>query len=197
MPSINRPWFQDKLKALKISQRKLAKLIEIDPAAVSYMFAGTRKMTMDEARRIAEVFLLPVTEVMRQAGIDVQDDVRKVPIAGYVGQGSVVTLLPRGTHDSVIAPADVPSGSFAVQVRHVHSPFDGWLIFVSGNQEDPLETLDKLCIVAIKDGRILQAIVRRGYKQGYFNLVLAPNIGNVMENVELAWSARVLWLLPS
>lgn len=194
---LNKEWFSSKLKALKISQRTLAKRIDIDPAAMSYTFSGKRRMTMDEARKIAAVLLVPVTEVMRQAGIEVLDDVKKVPIAGYASQGSVVTLLPKGTHDMVIAPADVPAGSFAIQMRQVNSPFDGWIMFVSGTQQEPADTLDKLCIAALKDGRLLKGIVRRGYKQGYFNLVLAPNITTVMENIELAWTARVLWLLPS
>lgn len=196
MTDINQAWFQERLKTLKLSQRQLAKRIELDPAAVSYMFAGKRRMTMDEARRIADVMLLPVTEVMRQAGIDVQDDVRKVPVAGYIGAGSVVTLMPAGTHDTVLAPADVPAGSFAVQTRIVTSPSDGWIYFVSGQQQPPNDLLDRLCILAIADGRLLCAMLRRGYKQRLFNLVLLPD-GGVLENQEVAWAARVLWIQPT
>lgn len=37
---MNKAWFQNRLKELKISQRQLAHRISLDPAAVSYMLAG-------------------------------------------------------------------------------------------------------------------------------------------------------------
>lgn len=194
--AVNQGWFQDRLKTLKMSQRQLAKKLGIDPASVSYMLSGKRRMTMEEAKEIAAHLLVSVTEVMRQAGIEVLDDVRKVPIAGYVGQGCVITLLPTGTHDTVVAPADVPVGSFALQTRIVSSPNDGWLYFVSGEQQLPTDVQDRLAVTALKDGTMLCAIVRRGYKQGLFNLVRLCE-GGVLENKELAWAARVLWIQPT
>lgn len=194
--AVNKAWFQEQLARIGLSQRQLAKRIDLDPAAISYMFAGKRAMSMDEAKAIAGQLLLPVTEVMRQAGIEVLDDVRKVPIAGYIGPGSIVTLLPKGTHDTAIAPPDVPSGSFAIQVRMVQTTFDGWLYFVSGVQEPPDQSMDRLCLVAVEDGRLLQGIVRRGYKRELYNLVLSPDSGPVLENQKIAWAARVLWIQP-
>lgn len=193
---INKAWFKEQLESHKISQRGLAKKIGVDPAAISYTFSGQRKMSMDEAKAIADILLVPVTEVMRQAGIEVLDDVRKVPIAGYIGTGSVVTLLPKGTHDTAIAPPDVPNGSFALQVRMVQTTFDGWLYYVSGQQQEPEQILDRLCLVAVDDGRLLQGIVRRGYKRDLYNLVLAPDGGSVLENQKIAWAACVLWIQP-
>jgi transcriptional regulator with XRE-family HTH domain len=195
MPDINKDWFISKLQSLRISQRQLAKRIDLDPAAVSYMLSGKRTMSMDEAKSIADILLVPVTEVMRQAGIDVLDDVRRVPIAGYIGPGSVVTLLPKGTHDTVIAPADVPSGSFALQLRVPNNPYDGWITFVSGQHQPPGELLDRYCILATSDGQMLSALIRRGYKQKLHNLMLLPD-GHVLENREVAWGARVLWIQP-
>jgi hypothetical protein len=196
MASIKTDWFKEKLRSVKLSQRQLAKKMELDPASMSYMLAGKRKMTMEEAKQIAGHLLLPVTEVMRQAGIDVQDDVRKVPIAGYVSSGGNVTLLPNGTHDEVVCPPDVPSGSFALQVRMVNEIRDGWLYFVSGTHQEPQECIDKLCLVALKDGRLIHAMIKRGYKRGAYNLVMASSDPEVLENKELAWAARVLWIQP-
>lgn len=195
MGEINTEWFQDRLKAIKLSQRQLAKKIGIDAAAVSYTLNGKRKMTMDEAKKIADVLLVPVTEVMRQAGIEVTDDVRRVPIAGYVAPGCLVNLLPKGTHDMVNAPADVPAGSFALQTRWVNAPSDGWLSFISGVQEQPAECLDRMVVCALKDGRMLRGILRRGYKSGLYNIVLIPE-SSVLENQEVVWCARVMWIQP-
>lgn len=195
MPDINKDWFTDRLRTIKISQRQLAKRINLDPAAVSYMLSGKRRMTMPEVKAIADVLLVPVTEVMRQAGIDVTDDVRRVPIAGFIGPGAVVTLLPKGTHDTVIAPGDVPHGSFALQLRVPNNPYDGWICFVSGEQQPPGELLDRYAILATSDGQMLSALIRRGYKQKLHNLMLLPE-GTVLENREVAWGARVLWIQP-
>lgn len=196
MPEINQEWFKERLRQVKLSQRQLAKKMDLDPASVSYMLSGKRAMSMEEARQLAGHLLLPVTEVMRQAGIDVQDDVRKVPVAGYISAGGVVSLLPKGTHDTVSCPADVPTGSFAVQARIVNSANDGWLWFVSGIQEEPEQCGGKLALLALKDGRMLCAIIKRGYKSGHYNLILMPE-GGVLENKEVAWCARILWIQPT
>lgn len=197
-PDINQQWFQDRLRQVKLSQRQLAKQMGIDPASVSYMLAGKRRMTMEEAHQLAGHLLVPVTEVMRQAGIDVSDDVRKAPIAGYIGPGGIVTLLPNGTHDYVAAPADTPVSTFALQVRIVSSPRDGWLVYVAGTNLQPAECLDKLCIVALKDGRMLCAVIKRGYKRDLYNLIMLYDAAtNVIENQEVTWATRVLWIQPT
>lgn len=197
-PDINQEWFKDRLRDLKISQRQLAKRMGMDPASMSYMLSGKRRMSMEEAKVLASHLLVPVTEVMRQAGIEVQDDVRKVPVAGYIGTGGLVTLLPNGTHDYVLAPADTPDGSFALQVRMVNSPRDGWLCFVAGTQQAPADCLDKLCVVALKDGGLMAAVVRRGYKRDLYNLILIYEATpNVLENKEVTWAARIVWIQPN
>lgn len=197
MPPIDQNWFKEKLKSVGISQRQLAKKMELDPASISYMLSGKRRMTMEEARAIAAHLLLPVTEVMRQAGIEVLDDVRKIPVAGYIGNGAMVHLLPSGTHDMVIAPHDVPAGSFALQVRIVNDPRDGWLNFVSGIQSDPFNCIDKVCMIALKDGGLIHGVLKRGYKKDLYNLIIFLD-GNqhVLENREVAWAARILWIQP-
>ena len=195
---INQEWFQDRLKAIKLSQRQLAKKMSIDPASMSNMLAGKRAMSMGEAKAIAEHILVPVTEVMRQAGIEVVDDVRKTAIAGYVAKQGIITLLPNGTHDTVVAPADCPANTFALQLRAVNSIRDGWLFFVSGTQQPPQDALDKLCVLSLKDGRMMLAVLRRGYKRDLYNLiVLADDNDDVLENKEVAWAARVLWVQPT
>ena len=193
--NIDKAWFQEKLAARKLSQRKLAKILEIDPSSVTVMLQGRRKMTMGEAQTIAGQLALPVTEVMRRAGIDVRDDIKKIPVGGYIGKGSVATLLPKGTHDMIEAPADVPATGFALQVRISSSPHDGWMTFVDGSQREPGELLDKAAIVALADGRLICAVLRRGYKAGTHNLTLMPDPG-VMENQPVAWASPILWIKP-
>lgn len=196
---INKQWFTERLQEKKISQRKLAKMIGIDPAAVSYMLSGKRKMTQEEAKEIANALLVPVTEVMRQAGIDVQDDIRKIPIAGYItGQSTVTTLAP-GAEDYIIAPHDVPADSYAIQARTQMSQAsfsDGWLFIVSSARSNPDDALGKLCLSASKQGQLYIGIVGRGYKAKHHNLLLFLS-SQTLENVDLLWSSIVSWVKPS
>lgn len=197
MSKFNKDWFLDKLKAIKLSQRGLAKKMDLDPAAVSYMFNGKRDMSMDEAKSIAGIFGMPVTEVMRQAGIDVLDDIRRIPIHGYISNDYAVTLLPKGTHDMVDAPADMPSHSFALQYRDSAGPVDGWLTYISGETGTAIELMDDACMITFKDGRIVNGIIRRGYKQGLYNILLARFQNNVLENQDIAYANKILWVRPT
>lgn len=52
---MNTRWFRDRLKTIELSQRGLAKLLDVDAAAVSYMLRGKRKMTLQEANRIGQI----------------------------------------------------------------------------------------------------------------------------------------------
>jgi len=197
MSTFNKNWFIDKLKAIKLSQRKLAEKMNLDPAAVSYMFNGKRDMSMDEAKSIASIFGMPVTEVMRQAGIDVLDDIRRIPINGYISNDHNVTILPRGTHDMVDAPHDMPNKSFALQYRDASGPVDGWLTYISGEMDSPDNLLDDACMITLKDGRIVNGIIRRGYKKGLFNILLARFQNNVIENQDIAYANKILWIQPN
>lgn len=193
--TMNTDWFRQKLSERKLSQRGLAKLLDLDPAAVSLMLRGQRKMTTKEAHEIANLIGMPVTEVLRQAGIDVLDDVRRVPISASCDEAGTVTLFPDTTHDHVIGPADCPTGTYAVQCRANAPCQDGWLLFVSPARPDPMHHLDKLCMLATTKGKLHIACVRRGYRSGTFNLVLWPS-RDVLHDESIAWCSPVLWVKP-
>lgn len=193
---MNTEWFKQKLSERKLSQRQLAKRMGLDPAAVSLMLRAQRKMTNEEAHFIASTVGVPVTEVLRQAGIEVLDDVRAVPISASVNEKAAVTLFPAKTHDRVHGPADCPAGTYAVQVRAPAQPQDGWLLFVSPAQQEPIELLDRICLVTLKNGTQCIAMVRRGYRAGTFNLITYPDREQRMDQ-DIAWASHILWIKPS
>ena len=192
---MNTDWFKQQLAARKLSQRGLAKLLDVDPAAVSLMFRGQRRMTNPEAHQLSTILGVPITEVLRQAGIEVIDDVRRVPIAGYADEAGMVSLMPAGTHEHVVGPADCPAGTVAIQMRSPTSIKDGWLLFVSPAQMEPSVHMDQLCSVALANGKQVVAVLRRGYRRGTHNLVVWPS-DSVMSDVEVVWAAPVLWIKP-
>lgn len=189
-------WFRERLLDKKMSGRKLAKMLEIDPAAVSLMLRGKRRMTPHEAHQISVILGVPLNEVMRNAGIEVVEDVRKSVIAAHVDETGRVTLMPPGTHDTVLGPADCPVGTYAVQMRSPASVKDGWLLFVTPAQLPAAQNLDQFCIVALADGKQLIATVRRGYRRDTHNLILWPS-NEILADATVAWTSTILWIKPS
>jgi len=189
-------WFRDKLKDKKLSQRGLAKLIELDPAAVSLMFRGMRKMTPHEAHQISMILGVPILEIMRRAGIDVTEDMRKAPIAAHMDSDGNIIAMPVGTHDTATSPGDCPVGTYAVQVRAHNSVKDGWLLFVTPAQGEAGAHLDQLCSCATKAGKQLMGVVRRGYRRGTQNLIMWPSNETIFD-ADLAWVSPVLWIKPT
>jgi transcriptional regulator with XRE-family HTH domain len=192
---MNTEWFRDRLKQKKVSQRGLAKLLDIDPAAASLMLRAKRKMTSHEAHQIAQILGVPLNEIMRQAGIDVIDDVRRVPITAYMDEHGVVSLMPARTHDTVIGPADCPIGTYAIQVRSPATIKDGWLLFVNPAQAPAADNIDKLCSTATAEGKQLVGVVRRGYRRDTHNLILWPDM-TVLADANVAWTSPVIWIKP-
>ena len=159
------------------------------------MLRGQRKMTNEEAHQIASTLGLPITEVLRQAGIKVVDDVRKVSITGYVDAGGTVRLFPTRTHESIVGPADCPAGTYALQIRNPGGINDGFLLFVSPAEAEPSTMLDHLCTVALESGEQVVAGVRRGYRQGTYNLQLVPST-EIRNDCKAVWAAPILWVKP-
>ena len=65
----NSNWFEQKLRAKKLSQRKVAELLGIHDSRVSRLLTGQVKMSLDEAAWFAANFGVPVEDVLRHAGV--------------------------------------------------------------------------------------------------------------------------------
>ena len=61
-------WFQNLLADKRLSQRQLAKRLGLDPAAVSLMLRGKRKMSVTEASELARFLGVEMDEVLLHAG---------------------------------------------------------------------------------------------------------------------------------
>jgi transcriptional regulator with XRE-family HTH domain len=198
MPNTNvdRDWFRARLSDIKMSQRSLAKHLCLDPAAITLMLRGERRITSVEAQEIAALLAVPVTEILRRAGVDVRDDVRKVPLNAYLGPDADIEAFDDGDHEFVEAPADVPGGSYAVQVRDHTSPHDGWVMIISGDKAEPARLLDRACACGTEDGKVFTGIIKKGYKRGKFNLVITATKPRIIENAAIEWASPILWIKP-
>jgi hypothetical protein len=193
--NMNTAFFKTRLRDRQITQRKLASHLGLDPAAVTLLLRGERRMRPEEAQTIADLLKLPITEVLREAGMQIREGVQKVPVQGSVDSHGRVTLMPVGTHEMTTAPEDVPRDGYAFQMRAFGDVQDGWVIFVSDATASAEQHLDRLCAVSVADGRAVVAFVKRGYRQGLYNLALWPS-REPMHDVAIASVSPVLWLRP-
>lgn len=117
MGEIDTRWFQDRLADKRLSQRKLASMMNLDPAAVSLMFRGKRKMSAAEASEIAKLLGVEASEVLMRAGAD-------APYRDRDAQSA-----PRVVHDLVAKPiATAPAVVGAPEVLELPVPMsDGTL----------------------------------------------------------------------
>ena len=192
---INTQWFKDRLRERDLSMRRLAKLMEVDPSAVSLMLRGKRQMSQREAAKISGLLTLPVTEVMRQAGVSVVEDTRALPLRATVDANGklreVTTKQPRRLN----APHDVPSTGLVCQIRSTELTTDGWIMFC-GTFDSRVEAfIDRLGVFDLKrEGHVLGTL-KRGYENEKFNLV--PYTGApTLQNIEPKSVASVLWIRP-
>lgn len=193
--STNTKWFKEKLAERDMSMRRLAKHLGLDPAAVSLTLRGMRKMTSPEAHQIGQLLGVQVTEVLRQAGVPISDDVRTVPWAQYVtSKGQVKELAAPGKRQ--VGPPDLPADGFALQVRSPASVYDKWMVFCSGAKLAAEGAVGRLSVVKCGEELYLGTL-QEGYDAGTYNIVLTVPSPGALENKKITWACPVLWIRPT
>ena len=65
-------WFKVRMAELGHTQRALAKILDLDPAAVTLMLQGKRKIEVKEAVALARLLDVSVEEVLSRVGVDMR-----------------------------------------------------------------------------------------------------------------------------
>ncbi len=115
MPNrINTRYFQALLAERDISQRQLAKKLQLDPSAVSNTLLGKREMKLQEAVDIASLLGVNVADVLSNAGVrHAPDGERMVPVVGKLGEAFEVMMNWKSRSEHVIGPAVLPEDAVA------------------------------------------------------------------------------------
>lgn len=189
---VNNAWFKSRMADRGLSQRGTAKLLGLDPGALSLMLRGKRTMRMHEAIDMARLLGVPLQELMVQFGVERREmAAQEIAVSGWLDPHGEVHFEPElGTVDR---PHGLPVDATAIQCRTSGSDIDymdGWLMFVERPAEPPLpDHLGRLCLVRINAGVIYLAQLRRGYAPSRWNL--AGPVAHA-QDVALDWSAPVL-----
>lgn len=195
---IDRRWFTAAMSDQRISQRKLAKLMGVDPASIHRLLSGKRPMRMDEATQISRLLSVPVSDVLEHAGMNVKEGQRSVPLVGYVDGTGEAHLDWSARGPEVVAPDELPARTVAVQMRTATTsldPWDGWTLFAELPKGVAPDALGRLCLVGLQgNGVQLLRFVRRGYARGRYNLMY-PGTGDITD-AALDWATPVLSIRP-
>ncbi len=188
--AIDAKWFRAQLAERSMSQRQLAKKLGLDQSAISLTFSGKRRMQFSEAAEIARLFRLPVSDVMRHAGMPVDDPDQTVALCStYDGHGESHCIEFKDA-ERVKPPAPMAIGSTAMQCRTAGSPLeymDGWIIFCGPPTEQI--ALDTFCRVKLKNGMRVLGVVRKGYKRDRYNI---SGPAGLMADADIEWVQPVV-----
>jgi transcriptional regulator with XRE-family HTH domain len=155
---------------------------------------GSRRLSDKWIERAAEAY-----------GVDTGDIVRgsrrlMVPVAGFVGAGSEMTLFSagQGHHGEVEAPDNASEKTVAVEIRgeSLGPFFNGWLVFFD-DVRSPVtdDIIGKLCVVGLADGRVLvKRLIRSRGSGNLFHLY--GQFGDPILDVPVAWAAQVKSVMP-
>jgi transcriptional regulator with XRE-family HTH domain len=201
MGKTNTRWFQSELQRNNITQRRVARALNLDPSSITLMFHGKRKLQIKEAVQLANLFGVPLDDVLSNAGLktETKESTELLPIEGWIdGEMRIHWGQPKGQKT-----APIPSfGGKNIKVLRYQTigsnieSLDGGLVYYSESKGLHSDSIGRLCVVKRAEdrrGSSLLAVVKRGYSAGAFNLVdLAGRA--VMEDAVLESASPVIWL---
>jgi phage repressor protein C with HTH and peptisase S24 domain len=126
---------------------------------------------------------------------EIEPQVPKARVVGYVGAGSLTHFyddIAQGDLDEVDRPQGAPDTTVAVQIRgeSLGPIFNRWLVFYDDvHRPMTADLIGELCVVGLRDGRVLVKQVQRARREGEYNLISATE--KPITDVEIEWAARV------
>lgn len=191
MPEVDRRFFDALMADKKLSLRGLAQKMSMNHSQLSLAFSGARRLTLEEASQLSQIFGVPIHRIVEAAGVMVKPHTgKRAKVIGAMSGNGTVTLHEEGVIERTSMPADMPADTVAVQCRTAGSELfwmDGWVLFCrEPNGINPV-ALGRFCLGKAKDGPVFVATLRRGYRDGSFNARGPFN----QDSLELEWASPV------
>jgi transcriptional regulator with XRE-family HTH domain len=191
MSEINKSYFENLLANKRISMRALADRMGMSHSQLSVTFSGKRRMQLEEAVTLSEIFGEPLTRIIEASGVPVGpvSGARLTVVGAAIGDGTV-SHIDETQAPSVGVP-ELPEDAIAIQCRTSESALawmDGWILFCSKPSGVHGDSLGRFCFLKIKDGPAVLATIKRGYEEGTVNLS-GPYSA---ENVRIEWATPII-----
>lgn len=195
-PVVDTAWFKDRIIARKSSQRKLAKALNMDPAAMSLLLRGMRGIAPQEAEALARELGVPMGEVLARIGVDATAGAKnQVNVVARVSDmGEMRTGRPQEGARRVAAPEGMPEDAAAFRIES-EGFADGWLGYYQPVDSVVVEAIGRFCVAQVAGKDEWHArVVRRGHGKGTYNLVDPFGRSPAIEGARLASASPVLWI---
>ncbi|MDN7179059.1 helix-turn-helix domain-containing protein [Caballeronia sp. SEWSISQ10-4 2] len=193
MASVDKQYFLDLMAARKLSMRGLATKMGMNHSQLSLSLSGKRRMQLDEAAALSEMFGVPLHDIVVAAGIESKPSTgKRVSVLGYVGNGGVVTMHAKDTRERTEVPCALPDHAAAIQFRTADTPLswmDAWVAFYIPRENVAPECIGRFSLCQLDGGRVVVATVKRGYQDGTYALS-GPYTAS---SVELDWATPLLF----
>src|SRR5690554_1103748 len=91
--NINKSYFLSLMDARRLSMRGLAQRMGMQHSQLSLTFNGQRKLSLDEAAQLSQIFGVPLSDIVMNSGVSVRPTAgRRVNVIGFVRNDGVVTM---------------------------------------------------------------------------------------------------------
>lgn len=174
MAEVNRRYFEGLMQDRKLSLRGLAKRMSMGHSQLSLTFSGDRKLTINEAVQLSSILGVPLADIIEASGVSVRMAAEfRVPVIGAVQGDGTVLMTPEDEAERTSAPDILPPDTVAVQARTAGTSLewlDGVVMFCRRPSSFDMASLGRLSLCKIVGGPAVLAAVRRGYREGSFNL---------------------------
>jgi len=192
MSTVNKQYFINLMQARKLSLRGLAKRMDMNHSQLSLTLSGQRRMQLDEAAKMSQIFGVPLHEIVTASGIESRPaSGKRVSIIGYVSGDGSVQIHKHDVMERTESVGTLPDDAVAIQFRTAASMLewtDAWVAFFVPRETVAPECIGRFSICQMKDGTVAVATLKRGYQEGSYNLS-GPF---TRENVELVWASPLL-----
>ncbi len=189
---VDRRFFETLMANKKLSLRALASRMDLKHSQLSLMFSDQRRMQLDEATKLAEIFGVPLHRIAEAAGVaDSRSNGRRVSVIGAMKGDGTVEIYGDGVIERTTAPDGLTENAVAVQAHTADSAsswMDGFVFFFARSSEIEPDAVGRFCFCKIAGGPSVMATIRRGYRTGTFNLS-GPYSG---DSALLEWASPVI-----
>lgn len=197
MPKVNKRFFTQLLRDRNLSQRELAKRMDLDQSSIVRALQGKRKFTNSETASLARILEIPMEDVLRNLDVDVPvmraHQKGLITVAIYIETSRVVMgRPPKGPRAVVVPPNESGIGMRALRCEDP-GPLDGAYLYYRPATEVSPDAIGRLAICTLQGGEAVAGTLRHGSKRATYTVV---DFGGrvIVEDAWLESAVPVVWI---